>query len=298
MNLTATSGASDSSRAPGGIEKLPEVRLTPQRVLQVLRRRWRDRIHPLNGFRGVYQNFRDAELDAPRLKPLGYDQADSTDWYLKNLHRVQFGDYPILFWLRGAFADGRSVLEIGGHMGEAYYGFSTVVQYPDDLTWTVMDVPSVTKAGVELARREGRTNIHFISSLEDQSGADIVLSTGALQYLETQLSDAVARMRTGPRHILINFTPVYDGPSFVTIQNIGTAYCAYRVFNRKEFVDSLEALGFALVDSWKKPRTFAIPSHPERSFNFYTGFYFRDRQRGEFARRLALTDERGQSPSL
>ena len=191
--------------------------------------------------------------------------------------RVQFGDYPILYWLREAFADGRSVLEIGGHLGEAYYGFSTVVKYPDDLTWTVMDVPSIAKAGTELAVNEKRTNIRFISTLETTRGADIVLSTGTLQYLETDLSDAVARMQTRPKHILINFIPVYDGPSFVTIQNIGTAYCAYRVFNRKEFVQSTEALGFSLVDSWKKPRAFDIPSHPERSFKHYAGFYFRDR---------------------
>ena len=46
-----------------------------------------------------------------------------------------------------------------------------------------MDVPSIAKAGAELADKERRTNIQFINSLEDRRGADIVLSTGALQYL-------------------------------------------------------------------------------------------------------------------
>jgi putative methyltransferase (TIGR04325 family) len=284
MDLNQPGMEGDSNPAPAGLDPIPEVRLTTARIFQVLRRRWRDRIQPLNAFRGVYQNFREAELNAPRLKPVGYDRADSENWYLRNLRRVQFGDYPILYWLRGAFADSRSVLEIGGHMGEAYYGFSTVVQYPDDLRWTVMDVPSIAKAGADLARREGRTNIDFVSGLEDRRGADIVLSTGSLQYLETHLSDAIQQMRTWPKHLLINFIPVYDGPSFVTIQNIGTAYCAYRVFNREEFVDSLQALGYALVDSWKKPRAFDVPSHPERSFNHYTGFYFRYQQPAESTR--------------
>lgn len=286
MNLDQPSMDTNSDRAPNVLNPVPDARL-PVRILQVLRRRWHDRIQPLNAFRGVYQNFREAEANAPRLKPLGYDQADSTNWYLRNLRRVQFGDYPILYWLREAFTDSRSVLEIGGHLGEAYYGFSTVVQYPDDLTWTVMDVPSIAKAGAELADKERRTNIQFINSLEDRRGADIVLSTGALQYLETHLSDAIAQMRTRPKHILINFIPVYDGPAFVTVQNIGTAYCAYRVFNRKEFVDSLEGLGFALVDSWKKPRDFEVASHPQRSFKHYTGFYFRYQGADDYARPVA-----------
>jgi putative methyltransferase (TIGR04325 family) len=169
-------------------------------------------------------------------------------------------------------------------MGEAYYGFSTVLEYPKDMTWTVMDVPSIAKAGALLASREKRTNIHFISSLDGYPGADVLLSTGALQYLDTHLSNALAGMQTRPKHVLINFIPVYDGPSFVTVQNIGTAYCAYRVFNRNEFVDSLRALGFALIDSWKKPRAFDVLDDPERSFKHYTGFYFRYRQPDDVAR--------------
>ena len=279
--MTAHPDSDDDSKLISLVRTPTTRRLTLRRILEVLRRRWRDRIQPLNAFRGVYQTFEEAERNAPRLKPLGYDKADSTDWYLRNLHRVQFGDYPILYWLGSAFADARSILEIGGHLGEAYYGFSTVVEYPDNLTWTVMDVPSIVKAGQELARREKRTNIHFISSLEHPPGADILLSTGALQYLNTQIPQVLAAMQPTPRHLLLNFMPVYDGPSFVTVQNIGTAYCAYRVFNRNELVGSLEALGFTLVDSWKKPRAFDVPNHPERSFKHYTGFYFRRRQRGD-----------------
>jgi len=73
---------------------------------------------------------------------------------------------------------------------------------------------------------------------------------------------------------------VYDGPSFVTLQNIGTVYCPYRVFSRREFVSSLEALDYELVDSWQKPRAFRVPGHPDKSFGAFSGFYFRQRDGG------------------
>lgn len=253
----------------------PVEGVSARRLIRALERRLRDSLQPINGFRGVYESFKAAERAAPSLKPLGYDKAESEHWYLPKFAGVQFGDYPILYWLRSALAECRTVLEIGGHMGEAFYGFASVMDYPSGLTWTVLDVPSIAAAGEAFAEKNGHTAIQFASTLEQVNGAEILLSTGALQYLETDLSTAIADFRIRPRHVLINFIPAYDGAPFVTVQNIGTAYCAYRVFNKKEFVDSLERLGYELVASWKKPRNFKVPFYPRRSFEAYSGFYFR-----------------------
>jgi putative methyltransferase (TIGR04325 family) len=252
--------------------------LTLKRVVASLQRRVRDRIHPLNGFRGVYASFAEAEHSAPRTKPLGYEAANSASWYLNKLAGVQLGDYPVLFWLREAFADSVSVLEVGGHIGEAFYGFEKVVAYPPGLVWTVLDVPSIARVGAGLAREKGRSNVRFVDDLTQTEGADILLSTGALQYIDApDLTATITRFVVKPKHVLINFIPIYDGPAFVTVQNIGSAYCAYRVFNRKEFVGSMEEIGYKLADTWKKPRQFRLPSHPDRSFDSYGGFYFRRR---------------------
>lgn len=252
------------------------VALTPARVLRAIRARVLDRIQPLNAYRGVYRSFAEAERAAPRTKPLGYDAALSEGWYLEKLRGVQLEDYPVVFWLREALRDSRSILEIGGHVGVAYYGFSSVLDYPEDLSWTIFDVPTIVEAGRRLAAERGRTDVHFVASLADAPPSDILIAAGALQYFETPtLAATIATLPKRPRHAIVNVTPVYEGPTFVTLQNIGTVYCPYRVFDRRELVSTMEELGYALVDAWQKPRPFRVPGHADKSFDAFSGFYFR-----------------------
>jgi len=251
--------------------------LTPARVLRALQGRVRDRLQPINEVRGVYATFAEAAAAAPRTKPTGYDAANAGDWYSDKLTGVQLEDYPALFWLERAFADARSVFEIGGHVGVAYYGFSKLLRYPDGHRWTILEVPSVVAAGRALAESRGAKDLHFTTDPSLIEGAEIVLAAGSLQYLERSLVDILSRWRIQPKHVVINITPVYDGPAFVTVQNVGTVYCAYRIFNRQELIQRLDALGYTLVDSWSKPRVLRVPGHPERSFDRYSGFYFHKR---------------------
>ncbi len=241
-----------------------------------MQERVRNRLQPVNEVRGVYATFAEAVAAAPRTKPVGYDNANASSWYAEKHSDVKLEDYPVLYWLKSAFEDSSSLFEIGGHVGVAYYGFSRVLEYPRELTWTILDVPSVMVAGESLAQERGRKNLRFArEGISGVRGADIVFSAGALQYLETDLSTIVGDFRQRPRHVLINLTPVYEGPSFVTIQNVGSVYCAYRVFNWQELVGGLEAIGYRLVDSWGKPRRFRVPGHPDKAFEQYSGFYFR-----------------------
>lgn len=250
--------------------------VTATRIFQALQVRLQDRLQPINQVRGVYANFAEAESAAPRIKPTGYDAANAGNWYVDKLTCVQMEDYPVIYWLKSAFADSRSVFEIGGHVGVAYYGFSQILEYPRDLTWTIFDVPSVMAAGEALARERGQTNLHFAhAGLDAVNGADIVMAVGALQYLETNLATILGGCQQLPKHLLINETPVYDGPKFITVQNVGSVYCAYRIFNRQEFLDSLEAMGYRLVHSWTKPRCLRVPGHPDKTLEHYSGFYFR-----------------------
>lgn len=250
--------------------------ITLARIVHSLRWRLLDRLQPLNAYRGVFASFADAERASPKIKPLGYDAANSTDWYLSKLNGVAQEDYPVLYWLRSAFEDSHSVFEIGGHVGVAYYGFARVLEYPADIQWTICDVPSIAAAGKELAERRERTNLRFVTSPSLADGAGILLACGALQYIETpNLAETIAAFRVRPNHVLVNTTPVYDGATFITLQNIGTAYCPYRVFNRREFIRSMKDVGYTLVDTWQKERLFRLPRHPDKSFDHYSGFYFR-----------------------
>jgi len=89
--------------------------MTLRRVVNGLRRRLRDRLQPVNAVSGVYSSFAEAMRNAPAVKPLGYDAANSGKWYKNRLDRVAQEDYPVLFWLQTAvLQDARSVFEIGG----------------------------------------------------------------------------------------------------------------------------------------------------------------------------------------
>jgi putative methyltransferase (TIGR04325 family) len=83
-------------------------------------------------------------------------------------------------------------------------------------------------------------------------------------------------MREKPTHLLINKTPVREGSQFVTLQTLGTAFCPYYIFNRRQFVDSIAAVGYDLVDSWlNHDLSCHIPLQAQHSVNAYSGFYFR-----------------------
>ncbi len=101
------------------------------------------------------------------------------------------------------------------------------------------------------------------------------MAVGSLQYLETNLANMLNNCPLRPTHVLINKIPVYDGPKFITQQNLGSVYSPYRIFNRQEFLNSLESIGYRLVDSWTKPRYLRVPGHPDKVLNYYSGFYFR-----------------------
>lgn len=250
--------------------------LTPSRIVRGLRARLLDRFPTINSCDGIYESFEEAARAAPRDRPLGYDDANSATWYQHKLKAVQLDDYPVAFWLRKALEDSASVFEVGGHVGEAYYSLSQIMSYPEGMTWTICEVPSTAEAGERLAHERGCGNLKFVTRPEQCAGAEIFIACGSLQYLEAKSPvEIFSSFDVRPRHIIINTTPIYDGPGFITLQYIGTAYCPYRIFNRQELLDSLSAEGYTLVASWQKERAFRVRRHPERSFDHYSGLYLR-----------------------
>jgi putative methyltransferase (TIGR04325 family) len=77
-----------------------------------------------------------------------------------------------------------------------------------------------------------------------------------------------------PRHVLINRLPLDDGPAFVTLQNAGSAFCPMYVFNYDEFIDSLVAAGYELVDTWDDLVDGCIIPFHNKAVP-YRGFYLR-----------------------
>ncbi|MEH1765143.1 MAG: TIGR04325 family methyltransferase [Nostoc sp.] len=232
--------------------------------------------------RGVYSTFAEALQAIPKGAKAGYNQPEihnhrsvaklTTAWEANEFNSQ---DYPVVAWLGSAFANSSTIFDIGGNVGHAYYTYKKFLQYPNDLRWIVCDIPEVIKAGEQLARKADNPGLSFTTQFADAEGAEILLTCGALQYIEPSLSEMLGQLKTKPRHILINRVPFYDGEKFITLQNIGYAFCPYKIQNRPEFIASLSSLGYELIDTWTWYRTCHIPFNPDRFVRNYYGFYLR-----------------------
>jgi putative methyltransferase (TIGR04325 family) len=226
--------------------------------------------------RGVYRSFLEASSNAPKTKPVGYNNTEAAGMYDDRHMRVYAHDYPVMFWLERALRESHDVLDFGGHVGISFYAYERYVSFPSELSWTVLDVPAVVQRGRELAHERRRLELRFVTNLTEAHAPTILLASGSLQYVEESLSSIIARLPEKPRHILLNKTPLHAGDSFVTLQNIGTAFCPYGIFNREQFVKPLFALGYEQVDEWQNPDIACrIGVRNDMAIPAYTGMYLR-----------------------
>ncbi|ABA24432.1 conserved hypothetical protein [Trichormus variabilis ATCC 29413] len=236
----------------------------------------------LTACRGVYRNFPEALRATPKGAKAGYNQPEISKHpsaakltAAREANEFNSQDYPILVWLASAFRNSSTVFDLGGNVGHAYYTSKKFLQYPHNLQWLVCDIPEVVNAGEELAKKGNNPGLSFTVDFSQAENSDILITCGTLQYIEPSLAEMLNKLKKKPRHILINQVPFYDGETFITLQNIGYAFCPYKIQNRHEFIASLSAIGYELIDNWKLERSCAIPFHPERLVRNYQGFYLR-----------------------
>ncbi|MDX2300758.1 MAG: TIGR04325 family methyltransferase [Xanthomonadaceae bacterium] len=231
-----------------------------------------------NSYCGAWPTFAEAKSNAPEILPSSYDFAAAGSMYRTELERITVSDYPVLFWLARLLAAGQHRLfDLGGHIGVKYYAFRRYLPYPDALRWTVHDVPAVLAAGRQFAaEHDPERRLAFADSADQASECDVLLTTGALQYLDYTLAELLARSPTRPRHVLVNLTPMHPSRSYFTLQHIGVAICPYRVSAVPEFTAAMKALGYAVIDAWaSRERNVRVPFRPECDIDSYHGFYFR-----------------------
>lgn len=230
---------------------------------------------PRGRFLGVYRDFASAQAAVPRGARSGYDHDALAGMYRDRIDAPCESDYAVLFWLRDLLLPGTRVFDFGGHVGVSWHGWRRHLHYPDDLRWTVCDVPAVVREGQALARERDARGLGFTSDIADGAGADVLLVAGALQYVDLQLPDLLAQMGTRPRHVIVNKTPLQDGPEFVTVQSTGRAFHPYRIYNRAQFLGGMQALGYRVVDAWTNRETSChVPLTRGRDVAAYSGVYF------------------------
>jgi putative methyltransferase (TIGR04325 family) len=196
--------------------------------------------------------------------------------YAERRSRIFEADYPVLFWLSRILAEAPRVFDFGGHVGLAFYGFESYLDYPTGLVWTVYDVPSVLAEGRKLAEQHRGTALRFTDQLSELAQHTVLHASGALQYVETPLAQQLVQFAARPKHLLLNKLPLYDGEPYVTLQNTMHSYNPYAVYNRAAFIGALEALGYQLIDAWDDYERSCRPlNRPDYYVPHYTGLYLR-----------------------
>jgi len=223
-------------------------------------------------FKGVYNSFEEAVQSAPKTKKIGYDHDSLAEWYAKELDEtVKDYDYPVLFWLEKLLTEQSTLFDFGGNVGTHYYQYRGYLKLKETVKWIVLDLPEIVKAGKKYRQEP---NLFFTDNLEETQNADIMLASGVVQYID-DFSVFINSLHFTPRHLLINRIPLYDGERFVTLQNGGEVFYPQYVFNRKEFIATVEQAGYELKDEWvDRMDGCFIPFNPKNSLPNYTGLYF------------------------
>lgn len=233
----------------------------------------------VNLFLGVYPDFASATADAPTSKPLGYDNEApaSAEMYRFRMQAIAPCDYPVAFWLARLMQPGQTLLDFGGHVGVLYYALTRYLNFPESFGWEIYDVPAVIREARQFAAsNHGSERLSFYDDLSQADPCELMLFSGSLQYVEEPLSSIVGRLKSRPNYLLINMLPVHPTQAYVTLQNIGTAICPYRIYSASEIVEEVQKLGGEVIDEWKNTdKACPIPYHEAQSLDYYRGMLVR-----------------------
>lgn len=227
-----------------------------------------------NLFHGIYENFASAERAAPKNKVIGYDHEAPASLYEEFFENVGPSDFPALFWLERLNEEIATVYDFGGHVGFKYYAYRKLLGRA--LKWTTYDLPSVVARGRLIAEQRGEANLRFSDSVEDLgTGHDLLFVSGSFQYLENPVDLLLQGILRKPKFILVNMLPTHEEKSYITLQNIGPAFCPYKIFHKTSFIEQVEGYGYKKTAEWQNPeKRCQIPFHEQYSLEGYRGFLF------------------------
>ena len=237
-----------------------------------------ERQHKGNHYLGVYPAHATALAAVPAALRVDFDTSDAASQYRGRARQLSIGDYPALYWVSRLLDEGcRTVFDLGGHIGVAYYAFQQYCSYPADLRWTVSDMPTTVEVGRAWARdHDPAGRLHFADDKRDADGHDLLLVFGAMQYFDYDFAAWLGTLAAPPAHLIVGTTPMHPARDFHTLQNMGFACVPYHIHARPAFLAAMERLGYRVVDAWEhSERSCHIPFHRDHDVDDYSGFYLR-----------------------
>jgi putative methyltransferase (TIGR04325 family) len=233
-------------------------------------------LNAMLGYHRVFDSLPEAVAAARPYAEGGHEDPEHPKLHMSLADVPRPSDYAALFHMRGLIYHGAKIFDFGGSIGNLFYLYDRYLTLPSDSIWLVFDLPAWVELGRKVATNRGENRLRFTRKWEDAAGAELLIASASLHYFDTPLSQMVSELPEKPSHILINRTPLIDGPTKATVQDGGTHRVGCVLYNRAEFVTALEAIGYEVVDSWKAwELSLKLVGKLESSALPYSGFFFR-----------------------
>ncbi|MGH6813391.1 MAG: methyltransferase, TIGR04325 family [Methylocella sp.] len=185
-------------------------------------------------------------------------------------------DYAAFYHMQGLLSRWSKIFDPGGNVGNLFYCHKRYLHFAPHLVWQVYDLPKWTEERRRHVAEHGEKQLQFTRNWEDASGADLLLVSSSLQFFDPPVYHMVAELPEKPAHILINRSPLIDGPTKATVRDDGFFRTARVHYNRGELIAAFETIGYELIDSWQAAElSLSVVGKPEFSAAPYSGLYFR-----------------------
>ena len=230
------------------------------------------------GFRRKFDSLAEARRAADAFTKWGHEHPTNVTRHLEALESLRESDYPVLYcWLQ-IRPEPRRVLDLGGNVGNLFYAYRRYLRFSCDLTWDIVELPSVREAGERLATQRKENRLRYIDAIRCAEEVDLFLSSGSLQYFDESLPDLLLQLKQFPSHVIINRVPVCNGKEVCTVQDGWTYLVPCKIQNADALVSGMARIGYELVERWEaNEMRQLVPLYPESSAFRYSGFYFRRR---------------------
>jgi len=140
-----------------------------------------------------------------------------------------------------------SILDFGGGLG---IGFMTLLESlpeaADKVSYTIVEVPEVCKAGEKLHGGEGG-GVTYLSSIPILTTFDIVHAASSLQYVEKWKEWVSAITKVSPKYILLSDVFAGEFTPYVTLQNYYGSRIPHWFLNFDELSDTFDSCGYQLI---------------------------------------------------
>jgi putative methyltransferase (TIGR04325 family) len=139
------------------------------------------------------------------------------------------------------------ICDFGGAYGQAYFRLLRLLSKP--VHWNVTEIPEI----VQIAKRFDQ--LRPINFSESPPEADILYSHGVVMHADGALLNAISK--ANPKSLIIDGVECVDSQTFYTWQVLRKTgrRCVYVTYNRKEFVEIIESLGYSLASEWEGGRS-------------------------------------------